>query len=236
MSTSRDRRRSSLAPFAGLAVVVGLAVGLARCAPDVGVGPRVVPATPVAVESPPAEPADDVAAAPVPAPPSVPVRSADLTTAGAVTAPPPAEVTLPTLDVTVPVDPVGVQDDGQMEIPPQAERAGWYRFGAAPGDAGTTVIAAHVDSVASAGLGPFARLVDVAVGDPVRVTTADGVAHEYVVESVGAQPKDAIAWDGVFQREGAHRVVLITCGGTFRQDVRSYSDNVLVVAVPQGSG
>ena len=55
------------------------------------------------------------------------------------------------------VDPVGVRDDGEMEIPEDADRAGWYQFGPAPADpAGATVIAAHVDSVQT-GIGQFAR-------------------------------------------------------------------------------
>ena len=74
------------------------------------------------------------------------------------------------------VDPVGVRDDGEMEIPEDADRAGWYRFGPAPADpAGATVVAAHVDSVQT-GIGQFARLRDVAVGAAVTVTTADGGA------------------------------------------------------------
>ena len=58
----------------------------------------------------------------------------------------------------MPVDPVGVQDDGDMQIPEDANRAGWYRFGPAPADAqGATVLAAHVDSRLT-GVGQFSRL------------------------------------------------------------------------------
>ncbi|MDD9207375.1 hypothetical protein PU560_12990 [Georgenia sp. 10Sc9-8] len=49
------------------------------------------------------------------------------------------------LTVDMPVDPVGVAADGQTEIPEDAARAGWYRFGATVGAAaGTTVIAEFV--------------------------------------------------------------------------------------------
>ena len=62
--------------------------------------------------------------------------------------PPPVRLVVPDVGIDMAVDPVGVRDDGEMEIPEDADRAGWYRFGPAPADpAGATVVAAHVDSV-----------------------------------------------------------------------------------------
>jgi hypothetical protein len=143
--------------------------------------------------------------------------------------PEPAHLTLPTLGVDLPVDPVGVEEDGQMEIPPHAERAGWYRFGPAPGDpAGAAVIAAHVDSIASEGLGPFARLRDLDPGDPVDVALADGSVVHFTVADVSQVPKTDVTWPDVFDREGPPRTVLVTCGGKWQPDVRHYSDNVIV--------
>ena len=163
--------------------------------------------------------------------PDIPVTRADLADLPAADPTSPTSLTLPTLDVTVPIDPVGVADDGQMEIPPLAERASWYRYGAVPGaPEGTAVIAAHVDSVASEGLGPFARLKDLAVGDRVTVTRSDGSTATYAVTDVTAVAKPEVAWQDVFVRDGAHRLVLVTCGGSFRSDVRSYTDNVIVTA------
>lgn len=164
--------------------------------------------------------------------PDVPVSPADLAALpGPVAAP--VTLTIDALGVAIPVEPVGVTDDGQMEIPPLAEVAGWYRYGPSPAqDTGTTVIAAHVDSIASAGLGPFARLGELPPGATVAVTLEDGTVRSYTVTSVDQTPKTVVAWDDVFIREGDHRLVLITCGGTFQRQVRSYSDNVIVTAEP----
>lgn len=178
--------------------------------------------------------------APTPAPTStldVPLRAATLDAGSPGTTPPaPVRVVLADRAIDVPVDPVGVAPDGQMEIPPLAERAGWYRFGAHPGDTtGTAVVAAHVDSVASAGLGPFARLGDVAVGDVAEVTLADGAVVRYAVTDVVRVPKPEAVWADVFTRDGPPRLVLVTCGGTFQPDARRYSDNVIVTAEPVGA-
>lgn len=211
-----------------LAVVLGTAaLVLAACTTTTGTA-RTAP-----------EPTATLTPAPRPAPTAtvdVPVAPADLASSTVVPPVPPVGLTIPALGITVPIDPVGVQADGQMEIPPLAERAGWYRFGAAPGATqGTAVVAAHVDSVASAGLGPFARLGELAVGDVVEVTLEDGTLRRFAVASVTAVPKPDVPWSDVFVRDGSPRLVLVTCGGSFRRDVRSYTDNIIVTADPIGA-
>lgn len=189
--------------------------------------------------SPAPKPTVDLEPSPRPAPTAavdVPVAPADLASATVASRVPPVGLTIPALDLEVPIDPVGVQADGQMEVPPLAERAGWYRFGASPGDTeGTAVVAAHVDSIASAGLGPFARLGELAVGDVVEVTLEDGTVRRYAVASVASVPKTEVPWADVFTRDGGPRLVLVTCGGDFRRDVRSYTNNIIVTADPIGA-
>jgi LPXTG-site transpeptidase (sortase) family protein len=165
--------------------------------------------------------------------PEVPVRSADLSALELEPVVEPVGLSLPSIDVAMAVEPVGVEADGQMEIPPRVEIGGWYRYGASPADdQGTSVIAAHVDSVASAGVGPFARLQDVAVGDAVEVSLADGTTRAFTVTDVRRSPKPSIQWEDVFVRGGGQRLVLITCGGSFDRSARSYTDNVIVTAEP----
>ncbi|WP_168217039.1 class F sortase [Cellulomonas sp. Y8] len=176
------------------------------------------------------------ATAPPATAPAVPVAPATPPPAAAPSPTAPVRVVIPGRDVDVPVDPVGVAADGQMEIPPLAERGGWYRFGADPGDpAGTTVVAAHVDSIASGGTGPFVHLVDVRPGDAVEVALADGSTRTYAVDAVTRFPKDEARWPDVFTRDGPPRLALVTCGGAFDRDTRHYVDNVLVTATPVGA-
>ena len=40
--------------------------------------------------------------------------------------------------------------------------------------------------------------------------------------------------DRWFDRTGAPRLVLVTCGGAFRRDIGHYTDNVVVTAEPLG--
>ena len=211
-----------------LTLVVLVAAGLTACGTSPTPPEESRAQTPV--PSPPAAPPDEPTAAALP---EVPVRSADLGPVVHPTAP--VSLSIPALAIEVPIDPVGVQADGQMEIPPLAERAGWYRFGAAPGDpTGTSVVAAHVDSVASAGLGPFAQLTDLTGGELVEVRLEDGTVRQYTVNAVTESAKTDVIWQDVFTRDGSPRLALITCGGAFDGEARRYLDNIIVTAVPVG--
>ena len=171
--------------------------------------------------------------APAPAGPQVPVQDAALgAQPPAPAVPAPTRLSVPDLGIDMPVDAVGVEDDGSMEIPEDAGRAGWYRFGPAPATPeGATVVAAHVDSW-STGIGPFSRLRDVRPGARVEVTTADGTVHAYVVREVAQIPKQDAPVEQWFDRTGAPRLVLVTCGGAFDREVGHYADNVAVTAEP----
>ncbi|HEX8518413.1 MAG TPA: class F sortase [Pseudonocardia sp.] len=208
--------------------VVGLAVGVVLAAGSAvlwltgsGIGAAGVPAAaaaPAPVAPPPAAVAP-VAVSPADAP-SVPVR-----------------VRVADAEVDAPVVVTGVDERGDMAVPPDVATVGWYRYGATPGAAaGSAVLAGHVDDRVQ-GRGAFYDLGDVAAGDPVEVTLTGGRVLAYRVTDVVRVPKAALPVDRIFARDGAPQLVLITCGGTFDRTIRSYEDNVVVTAEPvKGAG
>ncbi len=142
----------------------------------------------------------------------------------------PVAITIESLGVTdAPIDPVGVEPNGEMEIP-GAERVGWYRHGVSPGGAGSAVLAAHVafDGVD----GVFRFLTDLDADDTFTLTYDDGSSIEFVVLGRNQYVKDELPADLLFQRGGPPRVALITCGGSFNRGLNSYDDNVVAFAVP----
>ncbi|MBI9115829.1 class F sortase [Sanguibacter suaedae] len=186
--------------------------------------------SPSSTDAAPSEPA--AAGLPASALEGIEVRSADEQPAPA--PPAPAVLTVASVDISMDVVPVGVADDGTMAIPETALDAGWYQHGPAPASpAGTTVLAAHVDT-RTEGLGPFARLVDVAVGADVTVVDGAGTVHRYTVSTVERVSKEEVPLADVFDRAGAQRLVLVTCGGNFDRSTGHYVDNVIVTAVPAG--
>jgi Sortase domain len=166
--------------------------------------------------------------------PDVPVRSADVDDLAVERPVPPSRLRIGSLDLDLPVRPVGVRKDGSMQVPENPSVVGWYRFGPGVGsDSGATVLAAHVDSLRY-GLGPFARLKDLQQGAELKVSDADGATTTYRVEKITRIGKAELVDTGVFDRGGKPRLHLITCGGSFDQQTRTYSDNVIVTATPVG--
>ena len=124
--------------------------------------------------------------------------------------------------------------DGALQVPEDVDRLGWWDGGAYAGDPfGSTVIAGHVDS-ATEGIGFFARLLRIRVGQQVTVLGEDHRAT-YRVTSVRLVGKQALATDSrAFDQQGGHRLVLITCAGEFHPDRGGYDSNLVVIAQPVG--
>jgi LPXTG-site transpeptidase (sortase) family protein len=122
--------------------------------------------------------------------------------------------------------------DGALQVPADTRRVGWWDGSAYAGDPfGSTVLAGHVDS-REQGLGFFAELLLVQVGDLVTVRS-DAHVLTYRVASTNLVNKDALASEGqALDQHGPHRLVLITCSGQWHADIRSYDSNLVVVAEP----
>ena len=182
------------------------------------------------------ESAPESAPTPLPPPaaavvvPDIPTQRTELVPAVAVVVP--VRVQVPDAGIDVSIEPVGVLGSGEMQLPADTRVAGWYEYGPAPSSAaGTTILAAHVDSLAY-GLGPFSKLKSIDAGAAAIVTTADGTTHPYTITAIDRVAKTDISLDAVFDRTGASQLVMITCGGQFDYDTRHYLDNVLVTALP----
>ncbi|MFE3109766.1 class F sortase [Kitasatospora indigofera] len=147
---------------------------------------------------------------------------------------PPRVLIIPRLGVRAPVDAVGVAGDGSVEVPGDVRRVGWYRYGTAPGaPEGSALLVGHVDS-RTQGLGVLARLAEVREGDTIEVGD-DGSTVRYRVVSRRTLLKADLADSGAFRREGPPVLTLVTCTGPFLGASRSYRDNLVVTAVPDGS-
>lgn len=162
-------------------------------------------------------------------PTSVDARDASPTSPTPVNAP--ASVRVPSVGLELGVVPVGVRDDGQMDVPDLVTELGWYRYGPAPGaEAGSAVLAAHVDS--TIGAAPMASVLRASAGDAVEVTTASGEVLRFRITSIEQISKAALPLRSLFARDGAHAMRLVTCGGAWDAAAGAYQDNIVVTAVP----
>lgn len=141
----------------------------------------------------------------------------------------PGALSIPRLDLALPVLARGVDRSGAMALPRTPWAVSWYRFGAGPlSRAGATVLAGHVDT-ARHGIGPLARLGELRPGDRLLVRVG-GRLVGYSVTSVTRVAKSVLDLPALFSRVGPPRLHLVTCGGAYLPDRGGYQDNVVVAA------
>lgn len=138
----------------------------------------------------------------------------------------PVTLSIPAIGLNVPLSQLGLNPNGTVEVPTDFQEPGWYRFGPSPGQLGSAVILGHVDSY----LGPavFFKLRTMRPGDQVEVALADGVTTHFVVRQVAIYPKTQFPTVLVYGSHGYSGLQLVTCGGVFDTQTRSYLSNVVV--------
>ena len=143
----------------------------------------------------------------------------------------PIRLGIPSLGVDAPIVPVGIEVGGTMEVPKDVNTAGWYRFGPLPGARGSAMVIGHVDS-RTQGPGVFFGLSRLPLGERIGVQLGEGPTRYFVSVARRFIDKDELPLD-LFAREGPPRLTLVTCGGGFDEQARSYTHNVVVYAVPE---
>ena len=234
-STSRGRALAVFSLLAGAAaIVVGFAAfTVASPAADVvldaetatlATAPSPVPETPASAPTTPSSvPPAALSGAPSPDP--------STTTTTSTTLPPrvpPAALAIEDLGISQGVIPVGLEDDGTMEVPDVSD-IGWYLHGATPGRPGATVLVAHVWWNKTPG--PFRRLGALEPGARIEVAGDGDTVHEYTVVERTMYDKDSLP-DDLWRNSGPETLVLITCGGELNGATRRYEQNIVVYAVP----
>jgi LPXTG-site transpeptidase (sortase) family protein len=136
-------------------------------------------------------------------------------------------MSIPKLGVRSPLDNLGLDKDGEMEVPKNPARAGWFSGGPAPGSLGPAVIAGHVTWN---GRAVFHRLSTMRSGDQVTVTRKDGKIAVFTVTRVARFSKSQFPSRAVYGPIDHAGLRLITCGGTYDAARHKYLDNVVVFA------
>lgn len=136
----------------------------------------------------------------------------------------PQRIEIPAIGVDAEIVPVGLKDDGAMEVP-DFGLAGWYTEGPRPGEEGPSTVVAHVDS--RSGPDVFARLRELDPGDEVRVHGDDGTVT-YVVETSESAPKDELPTERIWGWTPEPTLRLLTCDGLFDRSSGHYEDNLIV--------
>lgn len=227
-------RRSVVALVAGTLLAVGVPMAWALVAHPTGIDQvgRGTAASLAAAADTPAARTELPARTRPPAATPIPVSGPGGDITRPVRLPAPVRIAIPSLSIDAPVLAVGVVPSGAMAIPQDVRATGWYRWGAAPGSAaGSIVVVGHVDS-AIQGTGAFFTLNRIADNAVITLITADHRAWRYRVVAREEFPKPSVPSAELFARTGPLRLTLVTCGGAYDRQTKSYQDNVIITALP----
>ncbi|MFH8659091.1 class F sortase [Streptomyces afghaniensis] len=142
----------------------------------------------------------------------------------------PVRLHIPKISVNAPFTDLVIGRNGQLQPPPAHDTnlVGWYAKGVSPGEAGTAIIAGHVDTATSPAV--FAGLGELKKGDRFHVARADGSRATFVVDAAESFDKDHFPSKRVYGDTAEAQVRLITCAGAYDRQARDYTENLVVFA------
>lgn len=140
----------------------------------------------------------------------------------------PISLSIPKLGLSeVNIEHVGMDDEGQMEVPSDDFNVAWFQIGYRPGTKGSAVIAGHFDR-ASGDPAVFYNLNSMEVGDEFTLSLDDGNTQTYRVTEKVAYPYDNFPVEFVFGKSEKKMLNLITCDGTWNPSTQNYSNRLVV--------
>lgn len=138
----------------------------------------------------------------------------------------PVRIKIPRIGVNTSIERVGLAPDGSMDVPKQPRNTAWYALGPRPGEAGSAIIAGHVDWAGSAAV--FANLPTLKPGDTITVQDGTGAVSVFVVRESRLYDAAADATEVFVSQDGKAHLNLITCGGVWDKTTKQYSKRFIV--------
>jgi sortase A len=134
---------------------------------------------------------------------------------------------VPKLGINAPVEHVGMDSKGAMDVPKNADNVAWYKLGYKVGDKGSAVIAGHFDKV-DGSPAVFYNLTSLTKGDEILVRDEAGKEFKYKVTSKQTFNFDEVPLNEVFASSDKARLNLITCDGVFDKNAKNYSKRTVI--------
>ena len=139
----------------------------------------------------------------------------------------PVTLSIPKINVTAKVVPVGLTSRGDMDVPNNTVDVGWYKYGANPGNSGTAVIDGHLDS-ASGKPGVFYNLKGLSKNDKITVSDGSHTAT-FAIDHITAYNQLAHP-EEVFNSGAGTHLNLITCTGSWDEASGRYNQRLVIFA------
>ena len=139
----------------------------------------------------------------------------------------PVNIRIPKIGVDGSIEEVGLDSKRAMDVPQDADNAGWYKYGAHPGTKGNAVLAGHLDKQSGAPA-IFFKLTELKNGDSIFITDASGDEYEYKITRQEKYPYDDFPIGEVFGQTDKSMLNLITCQGNWDDSAKNYSHRTVI--------
>jgi LPXTG-site transpeptidase (sortase) family protein len=139
----------------------------------------------------------------------------------------PGKIELPSLGVSGCIQKVGIDQHNAVAVPGNVHVAGWYVKSVVPGEKGVSLIDGHMQGRYSDGV--FKKLDRLQAGQRVDIQLGNGQRRQFEVLRIDSYAADAASQEMLKPIEGADRqLTLITCGGKYDKQTKSYDRRVVV--------
>ena len=140
----------------------------------------------------------------------------------------PMRLLIPSIGVDTSIESMGLTKSGGMDAPSKATTAGWYKYGAIPGDKGSAVLDGHIVGLRGEA-GVFFNLHKLQVGDSLSVIDGKGQTTTFKVRGVRAYNQNE-EHDEVFNSQDKAHLNIITCAGEWDAGQQHYLARLVVFA------
>lgn len=139
----------------------------------------------------------------------------------------PTYMRISSIDLSVEFEePLGINDNGTIEVPENSEKVAWYRYGPTPGETGPSVILGHVDSLEGPAI--FYSLGQVKKDDLIEIDREDGSVAIFKVVEMERVDQERFPTQKVYGPVPHAGIRLITCSGNYDNESQRYSHNLIV--------
>lgn len=141
----------------------------------------------------------------------------------------PQTFSIPSFHIFAQVESVGMDTQGRMDIPKNAQDVGWYNLGFRPGQNGSAVLDGHYDTPTGAPA-VFYTISQLKPGNTLLITDTLGKTYTFVVTQNTQYPYDQLPLQQIFASKGKKELNLITCSGIWDKNTHNYSTRDVVYA------
>jgi hypothetical protein len=142
----------------------------------------------------------------------------------------PITLRISAIGVDAPIERVGQDKKGAMDVPKNVDGVGWYELGTKPGELGSAVMDGHLDKVTGE-RAVFYKLASLKVGEEIIVEDEFDKEYRFKVVENRTYPYDKLPLVKIFTTSDRPRLNLITCGGEWDVANKNYSNRQVVYAV-----